>query len=617
MRIKTVVTIITWLLLSITAISISVSVLKASSLGESVQDAGVDWWPMFHHDLSHTGASTLHGPTTNRTLWTYTTGNVVYSSPAVVNGLVYIGSYDKKVYCLNAFTGELVWSYSTDFVVYSSPAVVDGRVYVGSGEWSTYGRLYCLDAADGTLIWSYLTSSFDGRLSGIYSSPAVVEGRVYFGCNSGHIYCLNATTGAVIWAERVSSWGGIISSPAVVDDLVYAGASDGWIHCRNATNGSHVWSYNVWSSEIYSSPAVVDGLVYVAALWKNLGNRIYCLDALTGAHVWNYTTGNWVDSSPAVADGLVYVGSQDKNVYCLNATTGAYVWSYSTAGVIWASSPAVAGGLVYIGSNDTRVYCLNATTGTLVWSYKTGGDVISSPAVAGAVYVGSGDGKVYAFGESLAASISPSSVATDVGQLLKLISTVSGGVPPYTCQWCLNDTPVGGASSSTYMFTPTSRGQYNIYMNVTDKLGQTVKSNTATLIVNNPPSVTIIPTSITINVNQSQIFNSSVTDGTPPYTYQWYLNGIPVPNATSNSWTFTPTSIDYYTVYVNVTDSVGVSAISTTSQVNIIPEFQQLFLMAFFITLTLLSVTFIRRLKHITHQGIRSKQNSLTVIKAR
>ncbi|MCX4632713.1 protein kinase [Streptomyces sp. NBC_01443] len=38
--------------------------------------------------------------------WTHTTGNWVQSSPAVVDGTVYIGSNDKKVYALDAATGQ-------------------------------------------------------------------------------------------------------------------------------------------------------------------------------------------------------------------------------------------------------------------------------------------------------------------------------------------------------------------------------------------------------------------------------------------------------------------------------------------------------------------------------
>ena len=39
--------------------------------------------------------------------------DLVDSSPAVVNGVVYVGSNDHKVYALKASTGTKIWSYTT------------------------------------------------------------------------------------------------------------------------------------------------------------------------------------------------------------------------------------------------------------------------------------------------------------------------------------------------------------------------------------------------------------------------------------------------------------------------------------------------------------------------
>src|SRR5208282_713818 len=48
--------------------------------------------------------------------WSYTTGGTridpVASSPAVANGVVYVGSNDGNVYALNASTGAKLWSYN-------------------------------------------------------------------------------------------------------------------------------------------------------------------------------------------------------------------------------------------------------------------------------------------------------------------------------------------------------------------------------------------------------------------------------------------------------------------------------------------------------------------------
>ena len=48
------------------------------------------------------------------------------------DGVVYVGSVDHHVYALDAETGELLWRYETGAGVFSSPAVSDGVVYVGS-----------------------------------------------------------------------------------------------------------------------------------------------------------------------------------------------------------------------------------------------------------------------------------------------------------------------------------------------------------------------------------------------------------------------------------------------------------------------------------------------------
>jgi len=149
-----------------------------SGLGES----SVDWWPMFHHDLNHTGYSTSKAPKDNNTLWSYTTSGGVQSSPAVSDGRVYVGSEDSKVYCLNASTGSLIWSYTTGWVVRSSPAVADGKVYVGSHD----SNVYCLNASTGSLIWSYTTGNL------VWSSPAVSDGRVYVGSYDSKVYAFGS-----------------------------------------------------------------------------------------------------------------------------------------------------------------------------------------------------------------------------------------------------------------------------------------------------------------------------------------------------------------------------------------------------------------------------------------
>jgi len=53
---------------------------------------GNDWWPMYRHDVTHSGFSTTTAPEDNQVLWSYQTNYVISSSPAVSHGRVYIGS---------------------------------------------------------------------------------------------------------------------------------------------------------------------------------------------------------------------------------------------------------------------------------------------------------------------------------------------------------------------------------------------------------------------------------------------------------------------------------------------------------------------------------------------
>ena len=135
---KKVLGIIVCMLLIATTVLPVAGTLNVKNVGSADSRGDTDWWTMFRHDLQHSGYSTSLAPNTNNTLWSYTTGDWVDSSPAVADGKVYIGSDDSKAYCLDADTGGLIWSYTTGDNVFSSPAVADGKVYIGSLDFKVY-----------------------------------------------------------------------------------------------------------------------------------------------------------------------------------------------------------------------------------------------------------------------------------------------------------------------------------------------------------------------------------------------------------------------------------------------------------------------------------------------
>ena len=78
-------------------------------------------------------------------VWKFSTGNPVFSSPAVGDdGTVYIGSWDKTFYALNGRSGEVHWTFKTRAAIESSPVIGNnGIVPFGSND----GKLYSLKSS--------------------------------------------------------------------------------------------------------------------------------------------------------------------------------------------------------------------------------------------------------------------------------------------------------------------------------------------------------------------------------------------------------------------------------------------------------------------------------------
>ena len=260
---------------------------------------------MFRANPQHTSEYDNDGSVpTKAELWRFGTKGPVRSSPAVSNGIVYVGSRDKNLYAIDAMTGKKKWRFGTKGSVRSSPAVSNGIVYVGSYD----DNLYAIDAVTGKEKWRFATGGF------VSSSPVVANGVVYFGSADKNLYAIDAVTGKEKW--------------------------------RFATGGS-----------VFPPPAVSNDVVYVGSYFGSADKNLYAIDAVTGKEKWRFATGGSVFSSPAVSNGVVYFGSDDKNLYAIDAVTGKEKWRFAT-GEFVRSSPAVSNGVVYVGSDNNNLYAI-------------------------------------------------------------------------------------------------------------------------------------------------------------------------------------------------------------------------------------------------------------------
>jgi outer membrane protein assembly factor BamB len=234
--------------------------------------------------------------------WRFKAG-VMESSPLLVDGVIYVGTFDRNLYALDAATGEKRWAFKTGDAVKGGPVIADGTIYFGSYD----GKVYAVDARTGKRRWG---SAAQGGLRGagnFYATPAVAYGRVFIGNTDGKVYAFGAKSGNLLWSK--STGGYVYSSAALWNKTVFVGSYDKRFYALDAGTGDVRWSFN--AKERVSGPAtVLSEVVY----FSTLGGRTYGLDARTGKRIWIFPDGRY---GSVVADTeRVYVTGH-KKVYAL------------------------------------------------------------------------------------------------------------------------------------------------------------------------------------------------------------------------------------------------------------------------------------------------------------
>jgi outer membrane protein assembly factor BamB len=245
---------------------------------------------------------------TGRERWRFKSAPIE-SSPLLRGGRLYIGSWDHKVYALDARTGRRIWSFETDDEVNTSAAYWQRTIYIASDG----GTLYALNARTGKLRWSAQSNSSFGSREFFYASPTVAYGRVYIGNTDGTMYVFGAKSGKLLWARPLGTY--IYGAAAVADRRVFVGTYDGKFYALDAATGDTVWQIEA-PGAVHGAPTVMAGLVYYATCSscgseaqravKQGPDGTYAVRARDGRQVWRFPGGKY--ANPVVADAdRVYV----------------------------------------------------------------------------------------------------------------------------------------------------------------------------------------------------------------------------------------------------------------------------------------------------------------------
>ncbi len=340
------------------------------------------------------------------------------SQPAVVDGTLYVGSTDAKVYALDARTGATRWVYDLTPVagpwtaahpdpVRDGPAVADGTVYFGDSR----GYLFAVSQYTGRLRWATLLDTVNPDVR-ITSSPIVFRGRVYVGVSNqegayqvfnlnypcctarGELVAVDARTGAIAWrhytvppAQPVGSWpsgateyapsGGSVWATPVIDPAsrtIFVGTAQNYTGTEGETDS--VLAVDTGTGKVrWSYKAQTDTYTNICGFPQYPG---YCPGAANGTdHDWDFSSnGNLFRSG-----GREVLGIGEKNgVYrAFDAATGTLLWSRSlsarpdapggNSGIQWGTS--YDGRRLYVATwldvPHGTVYALDPATGAILW----------------------------------------------------------------------------------------------------------------------------------------------------------------------------------------------------------------------------------------------------------
>jgi polyvinyl alcohol dehydrogenase (cytochrome) len=364
-------------------------------------------------------------------------GGTIHSTPTVADGCVFAGTDLGNVYALNADTGKVVWERalaegvegSNTFEgagIVGSPAIADGLVYVGATTPEA-SVLSALDAGTGEVVWRRVVDEDDG--GGLDSSPVPFDGMVFQAfkgdessnhSNPGFVIVDGSRDGGgrilvkthnIPPADFEAGYrgGSIINTPAVdlARKLVFAGTGNpvsAQQHERTnallkidadpaSSSFGNILGSHRGTSDSYPSPQDVNtptcqtelqwplgrfscaqldyNFLASPNLWTNSEGR-QMLGALqksgvytavytdTMERAWQATVGmpclGCNLSSTAVDEKGIYVAVTGGNLYSLNRDTGAVQWATPLTGGMRYNGLAVANGVLY---------SLNDATGTL------------------------------------------------------------------------------------------------------------------------------------------------------------------------------------------------------------------------------------------------------------
>ena len=247
-------------------------------------------------------------------VWSFLTEGGIFGSPVLYEDKLYVADDEGFVYALDASAGRdddpFIWQRAvSDERFWSTPAVSDGVLYIGNMD----KNLYAMDVATGDRLWS---SPFEAG-GAIASTPLVMGDLLYVGAFDRRFYAIERDTGAKRWSFKGDGWFWNDAVPNDDGTKIYVGSLGGSFYALDATDGDQVWRYPA-ESAVRAAPVIAGNRIYVVTRSGGVAG----LDLNTGRSRRSLALNAKALASPAWDGELLFVADLKEKLHAFRVESG-------------------------------------------------------------------------------------------------------------------------------------------------------------------------------------------------------------------------------------------------------------------------------------------------------
>ena len=205
---------------------------------------------------------------------------------------------DGKIFKYTLY-GEKKWEFDCEVFTHSSPAVDDGIIFLGDDK----GEILAINFNDGKLIYRKKIK----KALPFYSGAAIRDGMAFIGNDDGKLYSVDIKSGSIKWEFNTNTR--ITMIPAIKNDTIIIGNLNGDLYAIKKSNGSQIWKIST-GGLLNATPLIANNSIILPDYNRNF----YLINISSGKIFKTYKLEGRVKLSPVIADSTLFIGYENGNI---------------------------------------------------------------------------------------------------------------------------------------------------------------------------------------------------------------------------------------------------------------------------------------------------------------